>query len=85
MVELVFNDLKFTMWCQEKGLKQLKQRQTASIEIMNIIVDIISKSTKKLMKLKMSNIYLRNDKLIRNLGSVVENNKNLISLDLSNT
>ena len=58
------------------------EQQQNMIFILTQLTNIISDSD-KLIKLKMSNMFLRDEQLIKNLCYVIQSNKNLIALDIS--
>ena len=66
MIELVFNNLSFV----KVGGSDVNMADQL-LDILNEIIDSIASTSTKLMKLKASNMYLRNDKLISNLCRVI--------------
>ena len=51
--------------------------------LLNEVLQIIATQSTKLMKLKFSNMFLRNDHFINSLCEVFKSNKNMIFLDVS--
>ena len=72
MVEFVFSNLSIDHTASLRSLHDL----------LNDIIDHIASNSNKLMKLKLSNMNLRNDTLVDSICRVIETNK-LILFDVS--
>ena len=83
MVEIILSDLTFFRYQMDDDEFGTFRSQEAIIKIISDILETIATTSTKLMKLKLSNMYLRNNKLIDSLGDVIENSPNLIFLDVS--